>query len=462
MDDEEGEDDDNDMDEHAMVVARLHPDLQVKVKRYGLLCLPFAQRTWFWELFSMANKLCMSLTATFFSRSPATQVRLMLAQNIVWLLLLVFFKPYCAVPFKGGPLEKFFASIKHGEMGPHWAAGTIVEVGMAIGSASICAAVGLSVAEGESNPRSILTVFFRPTVPRPRAHWSGSADGGLVWHGILRPHVPSRSCRRLPGGVSGSDSHGNKKETRSSRGRNWSWRGRTREKIEPKLRAGAGLSDAVRKMQENSAFVQAVLDVRRVGITKKLTDWFSSTAAVADEEEEDQLPDSPPSARMVNFAKLMIRISPVMLALFLIVPIGISGYANIYGFELDSTMDAFSIRDHPAAEDFSTFVNARDLARAQKEQEWYVTGNCTADDPQLAYRRKLLGGVDEGFDGNTRFLSSSLTIERGGPFSRQTKRRRGSSSFAIGCDSTSPMSRGRGSPSSRTRRSGTCSRRTTS
>ena len=109
---------------------------------------------------------------------------------------------------------------------------------------------------------------------------------------------------------------------------------------------------------------------------------------------------------MVNFAKLMIRISPVMLALFLIVPIGISGYASIYDFELDSTMDAFSIRDHPAAEDFSTFVNARDLARAQKEQEWYVTGNCTADDPQLAYRRKLLGGVDEGFDGNTRFLSS--------------------------------------------------------
>lgn len=404
VDDEEDEDDDNDMDEHAMVVARLHPDLQVKVKRYGLLCLPFAQRTWFWELFSMANKLCMSLTATFFSRSPATQVRLMLAQNIVWLLLLVFFKPYCAVPFKGGPLEKFFASIKHGEMGPHWAAGTIVEVGMAIGSICV-AAVGLSVAEGESNPALHSTVFFGQLflvlVLIGRAmQMAGSSGTGffgpMFQAGAVAAYQAVSPVLIRMGIKKRRDPHEAKLElARQNARENWA-----------KLRAGAGLSDAVRKMQENSAFVQAVLDVRRVGITKKLTDWFSSTAAVADEEEEDQLPDSPPSARMVNFAKLMIRISPVMLALFLIIPIGISGYASIYGFELDSTMDAFSIRDHPAAEDFSTFVNARDLARAQKEQEWYVTGNCTADDTQLAYRRKLLGGVDEGFDGNTRFLSS--------------------------------------------------------
>lgn len=404
---EEEDEEDDDMDEHAMIVARLHPDLQVQVKRYGLLCLPFAQRAWFWELFSMANKLCMSLTATFFSRSPDTQMRLMLAQNIVWLLLLVFFKPYCAIPFKGGPLEKFFADMKHGEMGPHWAAGTIVEVGMATGSICV-AAVGLSVAEGESNPALHSTVFFGQLflvlVLIGRAmQMAGSSGTGffgpMFQAGAVAAYQTVGPVLIRMGIIKRRDPQEVKLElARQNARENWA-----------KLRAGAGLSDAVRKMQENSAFVQAVLDVRRVGIAKKLSNWFSSTGADADEEEEDQLPDSPPSARMVNFAKLMIRISPVMLAIFLIIPIGISGYASIYGFELDSTMDAFSIRDHPAAEDFNTFVNARDLARAQKEQEWYVTGNCTADNPQLAYRRKLLAGVDEGFDGdfdpNARFPS---------------------------------------------------------
>ena len=35
-------------------------------------------------------------------------------------------------------------------------------------------------------------------------------------------------------------------------------------------------------------------------------------------------------------------------------------------------MDAFTIRDHPAAEDFQTLVNARDLAKEQEKKDHFV------------------------------------------------------------------------------------------
>jgi hypothetical protein len=47
------------------------------------------------------------------------------------------------------------------------------------------------------------------------------------------------------------------------------------------------------------------------------------------------------------------------------IPIGLSGMTASYGFSLDTSFDAFTIRDHPAAEMFNTFVSARDLSRQQ-------------------------------------------------------------------------------------------------
>ena len=105
--DDADDEDSDDEDEHAIIIARLHPDLQVQVVRYGLLCLPFAQRTWYWELLSMLNKLFMSMFATFLSRTPKVQMQMMLAQNMVWFALIFFFKPYCAIPFKGARWRSF-------------------------------------------------------------------------------------------------------------------------------------------------------------------------------------------------------------------------------------------------------------------------------------------------------------------------------------------------------------------
>ena len=62
--------DDDDEDEYQEIMNKLHPELRSYVRRYGLLFLPFSQRIWFWELFSMSNKLIMAMTATFFSTEP--------------------------------------------------------------------------------------------------------------------------------------------------------------------------------------------------------------------------------------------------------------------------------------------------------------------------------------------------------------------------------------------------------
>ena len=57
------DDDDDEVDDHEEMMKKLHPELRSQVRRFGLLFLPYSQRTWFWELFSMSNKLIMSMTA---------------------------------------------------------------------------------------------------------------------------------------------------------------------------------------------------------------------------------------------------------------------------------------------------------------------------------------------------------------------------------------------------------------
>ena len=114
---------------------------------------------------------CMSLTATFFRFLRPRFSRRTSSDACSDIL---------AVPFKGGP-KKFFASIKHGEMGPHWKPSK-----KELARSSICVRRRWPLRGMGAPPADRL---LRPTVPRPRAHWSGDADGGLVWHGILRPHV---------------------------------------------------------------------------------------------------------------------------------------------------------------------------------------------------------------------------------------------------------------------------------
>jgi hypothetical protein len=51
-------------------------------------------------------------------------MELMLGQNVVWLCLLVYFRPFTAIPFKGGPLERFFADEGSELLAKgHWTAG---------------------------------------------------------------------------------------------------------------------------------------------------------------------------------------------------------------------------------------------------------------------------------------------------------------------------------------------------
>jgi hypothetical protein len=49
------------------------------------------------------------------------------------------------------------------------------------------------------------------------------------------------------------------------------------------------------------------------------------------------------------FARALIRFSPFFFIIFMAIPIAFAGVAASGGFELDTTMDAFTIRDHPAA-----------------------------------------------------------------------------------------------------------------
>jgi hypothetical protein len=85
--DEFSEEDEEEQFERMM--RETHPDIQRLIRRYGLLFLPYSQRTWSWEIVAMARKSLMALTAVFFTTTPILQLELMLAQNVSWLVLLI-------------------------------------------------------------------------------------------------------------------------------------------------------------------------------------------------------------------------------------------------------------------------------------------------------------------------------------------------------------------------------------
>ena len=95
--------------------------------------------------------------------------------------------------------------------------------------------------------------------------------------------------------------------------------------------------------------------------------WTSKRWAGGGSPEDDMDDDEevePPRWAML-LARLMVRFSPIFFVIFMAIPIGLSGMTASYGFSLDTSFDAFTIRDHPAAEMFNTFVSARDLSRQQ-------------------------------------------------------------------------------------------------
>ena len=51
-------------DQFERMILGTHPDIQRLIRRYGLLFLPYSQRTWSWEIVAMARKSLMALTAT--------------------------------------------------------------------------------------------------------------------------------------------------------------------------------------------------------------------------------------------------------------------------------------------------------------------------------------------------------------------------------------------------------------
>ena len=152
---DEGEDEE--LDSFGRVLKKLHPVVQRKVARYGVLFLPYSQRTWAWELVSMVRKTLMALTAVFYTTKPIMQLELMLSQNVVWLVLLLWFRPFCAVPFMGGPLERLYEEPRLEGSDKRWSSGNIVEICMASGTVAL-SAIGLSVGDGD--PAALVVFFF--------------------------------------------------------------------------------------------------------------------------------------------------------------------------------------------------------------------------------------------------------------------------------------------------------------
>ena len=410
FDDEEYVSDDE-PDEGEILEARLHPELRVELKRFGLVILPYQQRTWYWELFSMMNKLLLAMTATFFSRSPKLQMQLMLAQNTTWLALLLFFRPFCAVPFKGGPMERFFADVGRGELKAHWSAGNIVEVAMACGSVTI-SAMGVSVASGETDPAAGSSVFFIQLfvilVFIGRAlQTAGNSGSSFFGAGLTAAWVAGREVIMgflVRMGIIKKRKKDEKKvvakvKAQKSEAARERW---------AKLRAESGLSAAANDLRKQPMLVQMAMEAKRrsaharnvlnrsgSSVSASMSKWINEGRGEKEDEEEDLLPEAPPGKIAVGAAKLLIRFSPVFLFVFLAIPIAITSLTASYGFTLDSTMDAFNIRDHPAAESFTTFVNARDRSRDQRDVNHYVTPDCVPDTPVAAARRKLMEMDDE-------------------------------------------------------------------
>ena len=139
------------------IIRGTHPDIQLLIRRYGLLFLPYSQRTWSWEIVAMARKSLMALTAVFFTTTPILQLELMLAQNVSWLALLIWFRPFTVVPLMGGPLEKIYEDERIGQAEQRWSSGNIVEIGMACGTVALNI-IGLTIGDGDSTAQ--LAFFF--------------------------------------------------------------------------------------------------------------------------------------------------------------------------------------------------------------------------------------------------------------------------------------------------------------
>ena len=140
------------------LMRETHPDIQRLIRRYGLLFLPYSQRTWSWEIVAMARKSLMALTAVFFTTTPILQLELMLAQNVSWLVLLLWFRPFAAVPLMGGPFEsKLHGDDRIARADQRWSSGNIVEIGMACCTITLNV-IGLTIGDGDLTAQ--LVFFF--------------------------------------------------------------------------------------------------------------------------------------------------------------------------------------------------------------------------------------------------------------------------------------------------------------
>ena len=140
------------------LMRETHPDIQRLIRRYGLLFLPYSQRTWLWEIVAMARKSLMALTAVFFTTTPILQLELMLAQNVSWLVLLLWFRPFAAVPLMGGPFEsKLHGDDRIARADQRWSSGNIVEIGMACCTVTLNV-IGLTIGDGDLTAQ--LVFFF--------------------------------------------------------------------------------------------------------------------------------------------------------------------------------------------------------------------------------------------------------------------------------------------------------------
>ena len=105
----------------------------------------------------MARKSLAALTAVFFTTKPILQLELMLAQNVSWLVLLIWLRPFTKVPLMGGPLEKIYEDERIGQTKKRWSSGNIVEIGMACGTIALNV-IGLTIVDGDSTAQ--LAFFF--------------------------------------------------------------------------------------------------------------------------------------------------------------------------------------------------------------------------------------------------------------------------------------------------------------
>ena len=106
----------------------------------------------------MIRKALMAETAVFFTTAPILQLELMLAQNVLWLVLLLWFRPFAAVPLMGGPFEsKLHGDDRIARADQRWSSGNIVEIGMACCTITLNV-IGLTIGDGDLTAQ--LVFFF--------------------------------------------------------------------------------------------------------------------------------------------------------------------------------------------------------------------------------------------------------------------------------------------------------------